>query len=102
MSKHFENISKLKVELWEADEYVIVLEGVGPIGSTLHKTEANTIRNWLATTNLLPAGRALAGIENPEAWVRVIKDLRDEVKKADQKIGWFSKYLTAISKAEGG
>jgi hypothetical protein len=36
------------VQAWEADEYVICYKGK-PLGMTLHKVDAYTIKRWLGT-----------------------------------------------------
>ena len=38
----------IKYELWEADEYVITIDG-GPVGQTLSKVDAFKIYRWLKT-----------------------------------------------------
>lgn len=38
---------KAHIELWEADEYVVILDGRGVVGRTLSKSDAATVARWL-------------------------------------------------------
>lgn len=39
----------VSVERWEADEYIVVVSGVGPVGQTLRKQDADVVAAWLRT-----------------------------------------------------
>ena len=43
-----DNQKRLKLERWEADEYIVTLDG-GPIGGTLSKRDGEVIMRWLPT-----------------------------------------------------
>lgn len=39
--------SGIQIERWEGDEYVIVIDGQGVVGPTLHRQDAETVMRWL-------------------------------------------------------
>ena len=43
----------IQIEHWEADDYVINVKGVGLVGSTLNRRDAETAARWLAGTDLI-------------------------------------------------
>lgn len=40
---------EIRIEHWEADEYVIVIDGIGVVGQTLSKYDAHVVSHWLKT-----------------------------------------------------
>lgn len=40
---------KVSVEYWEADEYVISIQGIGVVGQTLRKKDSVIVKKWLET-----------------------------------------------------
>ena len=60
----------VKVEHWEADEYVLAFGGAVQ-GQTLHKRDAESVARWLRTCpHVLACVNVLAGIADPEAEIR--------------------------------
>lgn len=42
-------VQKITVERWEADEFVIVVNDIGVVGSTLSRKDAEIVSRWLAS-----------------------------------------------------
>lgn len=41
---------KISIDHWEADEYVVSIKGIGVVGGTLHKLDAQFVKTWLESS----------------------------------------------------
>lgn len=40
---------EIAVELWESNEYVVIVDGIGVVGQTLSRRDADVVSQWLRT-----------------------------------------------------